>query len=68
MSLELVPISLKEANKFVEEYHRHHKPVVGHKFSIAVAENERIVAFAMGSIVRYSSVSLMCADFIKQRR
>ena len=47
MSLELVPISLKEANKFVEEHHRHHKPVVGHKFSIAVAENERIVGVAV---------------------
>lgn len=32
--LELVPITLKEANAFVERYHRHHKPVVGHKFSI----------------------------------
>lgn len=47
MSLEIVPISLKEANKFVEEHHRHHKPVVGHKFSIAVAENERIVGVAI---------------------
>lgn len=28
--LELVPITLKEANAFVERYHRHHKPVVGH--------------------------------------
>lgn len=28
--LELVPISLKEANAYVERYHRHHKPVVGH--------------------------------------
>lgn len=35
--LELVPISLKEANAYVERYHRHHKPVVGHKFSIAAA-------------------------------
>lgn len=33
--LELVPITLKEANAFVEQHHRHHKPVVGHKFSIA---------------------------------
>ncbi len=28
--LELVPVSLKEANAFVARYHRHHKPVVGH--------------------------------------
>lgn len=29
--LELVPITLKEANAFVEQHHRHHKPVVGRK-------------------------------------
>lgn len=35
--LELVPISLKEANAFVEQHHRHHRPVTGHKFSVAAA-------------------------------
>ena len=34
MSLDIVPVSLAEANAFVSQYHRHHKPVVGHKFSI----------------------------------
>lgn len=34
MTLEIVPITLAEANAFVEQHHRHHKPVVGHKFSI----------------------------------
>lgn len=37
--LEIVPISLAEANFFVAENHRHHSPVVGHKFSIAVADD-----------------------------
>ena len=41
--LELVPISLKEANAFVQRHHRHHKPVVGHKFSVAAAVNGEIV-------------------------
>lgn len=40
--LELVPVSLKEANAFVARYHRHHKPVVGHKFSVAAAVNGEI--------------------------
>ena len=37
--LELVPISLKEANAFVAQHHRHHRPVTGHKFSVAAAVN-----------------------------
>lgn len=41
--LELVPISLKEANAFVEKYHRHHKSVVGHKFSVAAANEQGVV-------------------------
>jgi hypothetical protein len=28
---------LDEANEFVAQHHRHHKPVVGHKFSIGAA-------------------------------
>ncbi|KVP19395.1 hypothetical protein WJ85_07865 [Burkholderia ubonensis] len=39
MSLVVVPISLEEANAFVAEHHRHHAPVVGHKFSIAIADD-----------------------------
>ena len=33
-NMKVIPISLKQANDFVEKYHRHHNPVVGHKFSI----------------------------------
>lgn len=36
--LYIVPITLAEANEFVRQHHRHHRPVVGHKFSIAVAD------------------------------
>ncbi|WP_137910695.1 XF1762 family protein [Ralstonia sp. 3PA37C10] len=39
MSLLIVPIALDEANAFVAAHHRHHAPVVGHKFSIAVADD-----------------------------
>lgn len=40
-TLEIIPITLKEANTFVAQYHRHHKPVTGHKFSIAVGDVNR---------------------------
>ena len=36
--LDVAPISLGEANAFVGQHHRHHKPVVGHKFSMAVVD------------------------------
>ena len=45
--LELKPVTLKEANAFVAYYHRHHKPVVGHKFSIGCAENGHLVGVAI---------------------
>lgn len=45
--LELVPISLKEANAFVEKHHRHHKQVTGHKFSVAAAVNGESVGVAI---------------------
>lgn len=41
--LTLKPVSLREANAFVAEYHRHHRPVVGHKFSIGCEVSGRLV-------------------------
>ena len=38
--MKVIPISLKQANGFVEKYHRHHSPVVGHKFSIGALDNK----------------------------
>jgi hypothetical protein len=46
-SLTVVPTSLAEANAFVGRYHRHHRPVVGHKFSIAVADGETVRGVAI---------------------
>lgn len=41
--LQLVPIDLDTAQRFVEMWHRHHGPPIGHKFSIGVADGERLV-------------------------
>ena len=41
--LEITPMTLKEANAYVEQNHRHHGPVVGHKFSIGCSDGEKIV-------------------------
>lgn len=45
--LSITPISLEEANAFVQIHHRHHKPVVGHKFSIAVSKEDTVVGVAI---------------------
>ena len=38
MSLSLSPISLADAKQYIADFHRHHKPPQGHKFSIAVRD------------------------------
>ena len=45
--MTLTPINLKTANAFVQQYHRHHKPTRGHKFSIGVSENGALVGVAI---------------------
>lgn len=45
--LQLIPLSLREANEYVARYHRHHKPVPGMKFAIGVLLNEELVGVAL---------------------
>lgn len=40
-------LDLGEANAFVAQHHRHHKPVVGHLFSLGAALGEEIVGVAI---------------------
>lgn len=37
--LRIRAISLRDANAFIERLHRHHRPVTGHKFSLAVVDS-----------------------------
>lgn len=46
-ALELCPIKLPEANAFVRLHHRHHKPVVGHKFSLGAIKDGGLVGVAI---------------------
>ena len=45
--LALRPISFKDAAQYVTENHRHHKAPVGHKFSIACYDDERLCGVVM---------------------
>jgi len=47
MALALVPVGLDEANAFVAAHHRHHKQVIGHKFSLGAAKDGKIVGVAI---------------------
>jgi hypothetical protein len=68
--LALLPITLADANAFVQRHHRHHPPVVGHKFSLAAAKGGQIVGVAIigrpVSRVRDDGVTLevtrLCTD------
>ena len=39
----MVPINLKEANLFVENFHRHNKKVQGAKFCLGASYNDKLV-------------------------
>lgn len=47
MRFIVIPLDLIEANTFVERYHRHHRPVIGHKFSLGAALNNKICGVAI---------------------
>lgn len=41
--LSLQPITQREAFRFIEQHHRHHRPPQGAKFTIAVNDGEKVV-------------------------
>ena len=44
---DIVALPLDEANAFVEQRHRHHRPVAGHKFSIGCVLDGEVVGVAI---------------------
>ena len=47
MKLIVTPISIREANQFVENFHRHNKPTNGGKFSIGACFGDELVGVAI---------------------
>ena len=45
--MEIRPITFREASDFINKYHRHHKATVGHKFSIGLYDNNKLVGCAV---------------------
>lgn len=56
--IAICPLGLDEANEFVRTLHRHHAPVVGHKFSLGAVKNGQIV----GAVIVGRPVSRMRDD------
>jgi hypothetical protein len=44
VSLEIIPITIRAANEFVEMYHRHNKKVQGARFAVGCISNNELVA------------------------
>ena len=73
-ALTICPVSLKEANCFVEQYHRHHIKVQGHKFSIGIRDSDghmRGVAIVGRPVSRHLDdgltleITRLCTDGIR---
>ena len=68
--MKVTPINFRDANAFVLKFHRHHKPVVGCKFCIAVADETGVrgVAIVGRPVARMSDdgltleVNRVCTD------
>jgi hypothetical protein len=43
MNAHICPVTLRDAQAFVRQYHRHNDPPQGHKFSIGLAAGSRLV-------------------------
>jgi hypothetical protein len=64
------PCELKDANIFIAKHHRHHKPVVGHRFSISCwTETEQVGVAVVGRPVARKTnqrtvveVTRLCTD------
>lgn len=47
MSLQIRPITLREANAYVAQHHRHNLPTSGHKWSLACYDGDRLCGVAI---------------------
>lgn len=45
--LRIIPLTLAQANELVASLHRHHKPAQGHRFSLGVEKDGRLVGAAI---------------------
>lgn len=44
---QIIPLNLRDANKFVAQFHRHNKKVQGAKFAIGLQEGDELIGVAI---------------------
>lgn len=47
MTLDAVPMTVREANEFIASFHRHNKPVTGARFAIGCTDGNGLVGVAV---------------------
>lgn len=64
MKLALCPLDLEEANTLCRDLHRHHEPVVGHKFSLGAVRRSDVggIKIICGAVIVGRPVSRMRDD------
>jgi hypothetical protein len=69
--LEVRPVELATANAYVAEYHRHHAPTQGHRFSLGAYQDGRLCGVAIvgrpvarlaGDPLEVLEVTRLCTD------
>ena len=69
--MQLHPIELRDANAFVVRFHRHHKPVQGHRFSLSAWKEDALVGVVIcgrpvarngGDPLMVLEVTRLCTD------
>ena len=59
--MRVIPLTLKQANALVDDLHRHHKPVRGHRFSLGLIDDDEILR---GSVICGRPVARGCDPYL----
>lgn len=69
--LRIIPLTLTQANAYIKQYHRHHKPVRGHRFSLGAINGDSLLVGVcvvgrpvarMVDAYRVAEVTRLCTD------
>lgn len=71
--MKIKPCELRDANTFIEKLHRHHKKVQGHRFSLALWNDEKLIGVVcvgrpvarMTDASKVLEVTRLCTDGTK---